>query len=112
MTRKCYNCKRDLTLSEAADGQKALDEVQETFPEFEGWCHCGGPPEEFVQGDDVPLKEACGQIDAEFFPDSIHICRPCVVAKWVKEKGIEEEEYAKEAKEFQEFIVSLGKGTR
>lgn len=113
MIRKCYNCKRELTLSEAADGQKALDEVVESFPEFEGWVHCEGPPSEFVQENDTELKEACRGIDAELFPDSIHICRPCVVAQWRIEKGIDHiNESGEDVKEFHEFIRNLSKRRR
>lgn len=114
MTRVCYNCKRELTLQEAADGQLALDEVVESFPEFEGWVHCKGPPTEFVQEDDKELEECLASLGGcNFFPDSIHICRPCIVAQWKRERGIEDGgNYNKDVKEFQEFIRDLNVGRK
>lgn len=108
MDRNCYSCRQQLTPYEAADGQKALDEVHETFPEFEGWDHCKGSPSEFIQEDDTELKKVCRENDTEFFPDAIQICRPCVVAKWAEEKGIEDgSDHDKDIKEFFEFMKTL-----
>lgn len=113
MTRLCFNCKRKLTVDEAADGQLALDEVVEAYPDFEGWVHCDGPDDEFVQEDDTELEEACNNIDAVFEPLVIQICRPCVVQKWAEEKGIEENApYNRDLQEFHKFIQSLNKGRK
>lgn len=85
MIRMCFNCRKELTVDEAADGQKALEEVVAAHPDFEGWVHCKSPPDLFVREDDEELKEAVENLGVKFFPDTIQICKECVWEAWKKE---------------------------
>lgn len=73
--RKCYGCGKEMTAEEAAAGQIALDEaVNQPGSQYEGFVHCQGPPEVFVQEDD----EALEKLWPDFVPGAAQICIDCV----------------------------------
>jgi len=76
--RICYGCNKELTLEEAAGGQKAVEQVENSSIEFEGWVHCQGEPGEFVQENDEELKELLAKMGVPFYDEVIHVCRKCV----------------------------------
>ena len=87
MIRKCYHCDEDMTLEEAVEGQIALEKANQQADEFEGWVHCQGPNEQFIQEDDKELQEALKKVNVDFFPYGILVHRKCVEAVFKQETG-------------------------
>ncbi len=93
MDRVCYNCDTKLDLEEAVKGQEWLDWCN-NYPEsgFEGWVHCEGSDEQFIQESDVELLRECSNLplaQLASYGGSIIVCVACVKSEFQTETGIQ-----------------------
>lgn len=91
--RVCYNCDSELNLDEAVKGQEWLDWAN-NWPEgeFEGWVHCEGVKEQFIQEDDKELLKVCSKLplaQQTSYEGSIIVCVACVKSAFENESGIQ-----------------------
>lgn len=77
ITRVCYGCKEPLTVDDAAEGYMYYNEMVEEH-ELEGYVHCRGEEEEFLQELDEPLHRAIKKLGGDPCPGSILTCVDCV----------------------------------
>jgi hypothetical protein len=87
--RVCYDCGRELHRWQVALGQRAMEKADEQYPDFEGWVHCMGGKENFIQADDVELRQVMEAMGVEFFADSVIVCERCVKNAFEQETGRE-----------------------
>jgi hypothetical protein len=85
----CYDCQRELTVAEVVEGQQALEKAVKQYDEFEGWFHCRGPKEMFLQAGDTELKTAMEKACIDYFEDYIIVCADCVKDMFYSETGKE-----------------------
>jgi len=83
--RECYACGKELSVQEAVEGWKTLDEAG--TEDFEGWVHCSGPSSVFAQPEDTELKEAIEEAGLTFYEKGILVCKSCVIKQWEADTG-------------------------
>jgi len=93
MQRTCYNCDTDLTLQETVNGQNWLDWTS-NYPdgEFEGWVHCEGSENIFIQESDTELLQWLEKLPYAKSMSYVHgtiVCAACVKSKFEVETGIQ-----------------------
>ena len=85
--RICYDCGGNMTIEQAVDGLKALENANgNSNGEFEGWVHCQGPKEAFTQSNDIELCKAVEEAGIEYSEGVILVHRQCVKQAYEAER--------------------------
>ena len=71
MKRQSYESGKDLSLEEVVKGQQLMAKVEDSWGDECPWVHCSGPDEQFIQEDDIELKEALAAVGLPFLAGSI-----------------------------------------
>lgn len=92
MERVCYNCGINLSLEEVTKGQEWLDWCNHYPGDFEGWVHCSGSDDKFIQPTDKELLKQCNMLPLATqmnYTHSIIVCVACVKSQFENETGVQ-----------------------
>lgn len=82
-----YESGKSMTLEEVVEGQRALEDAQAKYEEFEGWAHCSGPKEAFIPENDLLLEYELEGSDLQYFPSGIIVTKEEVEDMFEMETG-------------------------
>lgn len=81
----CYRCGKDMSDLDILTGELAHQGAVKLFPEFEGWVHCMGSKDKFLEEDDEGLKYMFEQLKLPFTVGAVIVCARCVANEFANE---------------------------